>query len=312
MKSNKGNSQKKKPAKKPAKAKPAARRRSATVRSGPLLEGHVKMIVDPCAAPIVPTAYAGVEGQIQRFVTTGNLASSTEQAAMFCVVPGGFRESIGTRPLGSSAIALGYGTVNVPGYSFLNANSQGVRVVGACLRVHWNSTELSRAGSIACGVVPASTVKAGTTITPDQLYGILPEKGRVPAGECEITWNPSEEDMNYDICDSAVTITNFDDKNAMCFVYQGPAGFQLAWSMTIIYEWTPKTGLGMVAHTTIHKSVPDAISQINNVLGMIGFKNKPLEKAADTVFGTMAKYTGAGSALKLIKTATGVVHTLLP
>jgi len=311
MKSNNGNKKSKQQPKKQGKTR-APRRRSATIRANPLLEGHVKMVVDPCSAPIVPTAYAGVEGQIQRFVSSGNLTSTTEQAAIISIVPGGFRESFGVRATGSTAIALGYGTVNVPGYNFLQANSKGARVVGACLRIHWNSTELSRAGSIACGVVPASTVKAGATITADQLYGLLSEKQRIPSGECEIVWNPSEEDMSYDICDSTVTVTNFDDKNAMCFVYQGPAGFQLGWSLTVIYEWTPATGLGMVQHTSIHKSVPDAISQINNVLGKIGFRNKPLETAANTVFGTMAKYTPTGNALKLIKTATGVVHTLLP
>lgn len=294
----------------------AARRRSRAMRQvkgESLLGKHLRMILDPCAAPLTETAYSGVEGQISRFTASGQLFSSTDSTGYGIFVPGGFRDSLGTRLNGATASVLGYGVANVPGYTFLNANSRGARPVAACLRLHWNAAETNRLGSLACGVLPASTFPAGTSPTTDNMYTILSEKGRIPAGECEIIWNPSQEDMTYDLCDSTVTVSNFDDKNALVFAYAGAPNFAIAWTYTVIYEWTPKVALGFMQHSPVHKSVTDPIGTINNALHQLQFKSKPLiEKGVNMLFDTVGSYTGAGMAMKLAKVAAGAVTTLLP
>lgn len=295
---------------KPGKKGPP-RRRGVVPENASLLYKHLRMVLDPCQAPLTETAYAGPEGMVQRFVTTGQLSSLVNAAGYLVFIPGAFKTSGGTRVDGGTAGTVTYGVGDVPGYAFLNTNSRGARPIGACLRLHWNETELNRSGSIACGVLPASSLPDGASATIDQIYGLLPEKGRVPAGECEIVWNPSEEDVSYDGVIPTIGST-FEDKNALCFAYQGKPGFAIGWTYTLIYEWTPKTGLGMVGHSTVHKSIPDAVSQINNSLQAMGFKNKPLKAIANAVYNTVASYTPAGGALKLTKALAGAVHTLIP
>lgn len=293
-------------------SKGATMRRGTNPPKDDLLYKHLRMVADPCGSPITETAYAGPEGTVQRFVTTGQLASASDIAAFGIFTPGGFRTALGIRATGATASVLGYGVGDTPGYNFLQGNSKGARPVAACLRLHWNGPELNRAGSLACGVLPAGAFVGGTSPTVNQIYGLLGEKGRMPAGECEIIWNPSEQDAEYDICDAAISVPTFDDKNSLVFAFQGAPGFAIGWTYTVVYEWTPALGLGLVQHTTVHRAVPDAVASINNALARMGFKNKPLRQLAGSVFNTVAQYTPGGGALRLIKQAAGAVHTLIP
>lgn len=287
--------------------------RAQMPQANSLLSQHINMIIDPCASPLTSTAYSGPEGCIQRFVATGAVGGGSNQASAIVVVPGGFRFLTANLATGSTAWTPGYTTIGFPGYTFLNTNASGARCVGACLQVHWNGAESARGGSMSCGVLPAGAVKDGVATNIDALYGLLQNRERIPAGECEVKWNPSEEDANYDICDAAVTISNFDDKNAMAVVWQGPSGGVLAYTITLVYEWVPKIGLGQPAHTTIHKSIPDAVSQINNVLHRVGFKNTSLGTLlGNAAMTAVSSYTGAGTMLKVAQGVSGIVRTLLP
>lgn len=301
--------------KKPAMArtkKPGKKALSPIPREPSLLGKHINMIIDPCAAPLTETAYTGQSGTIQRFVTTGVLNSTTQTAGYIVVVPGGFRISDAVQAGGGTSFTAGYGAANIPGYTFLNGSASGVRVVGACIQLHWNSSEATRGGTIACGTIPASSWQGGATVTIDSLVSVLPRKERVPSGECEIVWNPSQQDMNYERMDGAVSQTDFDDKNAMAFCYLGPAGFSIFYTITVIYEWTPKAGLGQPAHPTLHRSILDPIGQLNTTLVKMGFQNKPLRSFAKAAISTLAEYTPAGNALKVVKTGAKLINTLLP
>lgn len=317
------------PRKKAAKNKPAASQQpkkaqksqqSRQPRKGnatrytmnPLARDHMRMVLDPCAAPLNSPAYSGPSGTVQRFVVTGQLTSTTETACYMIASPAGFRTDYGVKALGSTTFTNGWGTGNQPGYTFLNTTTRGARPIGACLQVHWNGPERDRGGSLACGVVPASVWASPTTVTVDQLYQQLADKERIPSGECEILWNPSDQDSIYEVCDSAVSVSAFDDKNALAFAFLGPSGFQIAFTYTVIYEWIPKIGLGQPAHSTVVRSIPDAVSQINSALAAMGFKNKPFVSMANRALSTAATYSGAGTALKVVKTGARIINTLLP
>lgn len=294
------------------KAKVKGRTNNDLSRLPMALRRHVEMILDPCAAPLSPSVYNGPTGVVQRFVSTGTLTSTTQTAAALILVPGGFRTNSMTLALPSTTNTIGYGIADVPGYGWLQTNAYGARVLGACLQVHWNSSELNRAGSLACGVVPASTFTGGNTITVNDIYTSLPVKERIPSGTCEIIWNPGTTDAEYERCDAAISVPTFDDKNAIAMAFTGPSGFQLAYTYTLIVEWTPKPGIGQPAMTTVTNTVPDAISQVNNMLASVGFQNRPISSLARNAVRTFANYTGTGGAFKVLKTVTGAVNTLLP
>lgn len=300
-------------AEKKKKSGKKARKSQAVMKREPTLLGkHINMILDPCAAPLTETGYTGVSGTIQRYSITGVLNSTTEGAGYIVVVPGGFRTVSQLALGGNTTFTPTYGVGGVPGYTTLNAVSNNVRPVGACLQLHWNGSEAARGGSIACGTVPASTWIGGVPTNIDNLFAVLPTKERIPSGECEIVWNPSQEDMAYERMDAAVTQADFDDKNAMAFAYTGPSGFSIFYTYTIIYEWTPKPGQGQPAHPTLHKSLIDPIGQINSTLVRLGFKNKPLTAMAKYAISTLAEFTPAGNAMKVVKTGAKLINTLLP
>lgn len=290
----------------------ASRSMATYSRMSPGLREHINMVLDPCAAPLAPSIYSGPTGCVQRFVSTGALQSVTEGATYLCVVPGGFRTVSATLANQGTATTPGYGVGSVPGYSFLQANANGVRVLGACLEVHWNGSELNRAGSLACGVVPASTIRGGVVTNIDNIYTTLPTKERVPSGSCQIVWNPGKTDDVYGPCDTALGISDFDDKNAMVVAFQAPPGFLLAYTYTVIYEWTPRQGLGQPAHSTISRAAPDAVASINSILFTMGFTNRGLRNLASSAVGTVAKYSGAGSAFKVMQGGIRTINSLLP
>lgn len=311
-KSQKGNAKK---STKRSQIRTRAKKRMAVARPGndmSLLSRHLNMILDPCGAPLAETAYSGPTGTIQRFVVTGSLSATTQQAGYIVLVPGGHRDNSAVLANGNTTNVVGYGTSFVPGYTTLNTVAGGARVVGACLQLHWNNSEQTRGGSIACGCIPAGEWQGGSTITTDQLYGLLPRKERIPAGECEIVWNPSPADMEFERVDSSITQSNFDDKNALAFAYQGPVGFAIAFTYTVIYEYVPKPGQGQPAHPTVHRSIPDPVGTLNTALAGIGFKNMPLVDVSKKIMSTMATYTPVGNALRIVKGVAGVVNTLLP
>lgn len=309
---NKTKSRKQQTSIKKAKTKKPSRTRRTMDRLPVELRSHLGMILDPCSAPLTSPVYSGPTGTVQRFVITGAMQSTTQQAAYLCVNPGGFRTVQAVLADAGTATTPGYGVADVPGYAYLQANANGARIIGACLEVHWNASETSRGGSISCGVVPGATIRGGVATTINNIYGTLPSKERIPSGTCEIVWNPGKADDSYDPCDSALQVPDFDDKNAMVFAYQGPPGFQLAYTYTVIYEWVPRQGLGQPAQSTVNKSVPDAIGTLNNVLYDMGFTNKGLRNLASSAISTTAKYTGATGMLRVMKTGISKINTLLP
>lgn len=296
----------------PAKKQQPSKNMSVRASYNPMIRDHLRMVLDPCAAPTAQPAYAGSSGTVQRFVLTGALGSGTDTACYLIASPGGFRTDQATKLTNATSFTNGWGIGAQPGYTFLNTNARGARCIGACLQLHWNSSEQSRGGSLACGVLPASSWAAPSTVTVDQLYQLLDSKERIPSGECEILWNPSSEDAQYEICDSTVTVSNFDDKNALAFAFIGAPGFAIAYTYTVIYEWIPKLGLGQPAHSTVVRSIPDAVSQINTALSNMGFKNKPLMSLANKALSTAASYSAAGTAYRVLKTGAKVINTLLP
>lgn len=265
--------------------------------------GHMRMVMDPCAAPAVGTVYSGASGVVTRHVSTGLLAGgASDQALSIVYAPSVYRICIANTLTGGVSYTPGYTTSGVPGYAFLNSVSRQSRVIGACLEIHWNGTELNRGGSIAYGVMQLSQYPGGSATTVDQLYGLLPHKTRVTPGSLQIRWNPAEEDESYDRCDAAVDVANNLDRNGLFFAYQGPPGGAFGYTLTTLYEWVPALGQGQPAPPTVRVSQPAAVSRINSVLAKVEhWGDAASTLASGMATASSAVYSGANNVYKVAK-----------
>lgn len=294
------------------------KRRSRTTRGGggsvssdisAEFHGHMRMVMDPCAAPATCSVYSGASGVVTRHVRTGQLSGAVgDQALSFAWGPSIYRVCEANTANGGTVYAPGYTAIGVPGYDFLNSVTAQSRVIGACLRIHWNGTELSRAGSVAYGCMQLSQYPGGVNTTVDNLFQMLPNKTRVVPGELEIRWNPVNEDESYEQCDSSVTVTNNQDRNGLFFAYQGPAGAAFGYTLTVLYEWVPALGQGQPSPPTVRKSLPAAVSHINSALSRIKhWGDGAHDLASQLATATTAVYNSANTTYKVVKGAAKVI-----
>lgn len=273
------------------------------------IKGHLRMITDPCGAPVVETIYSGATGIVQRFSLT---AFTTGPAGVCTITPGGLLVGRDFPTNANTTFSPTYTNSLFPGYSFLSGVAMQARPVAACISAHWNSAEQARGGTIAFGCYQAANLSTTIPTTVAQVIAQMPYKQRVPAGELEILWNPAPFDADYVDVNGATPVT-FNDLNQIGFAYEIPSGNTIAYTMTIIVEWRPKLNQGAPVPTTVTRSVPDAVSVLNNLLDRLGtFGNNvgSLSMKAATTMSSL--YSGGTASYRLIKGATGMVTTLIP
>lgn len=286
-------------------------RRTGGNAGNSVFDGHMHMVIDPCAAPLSRTIYSGATGIVTRHVSTGQLAGGgSDQALMMGYVPSGYRMVTGSALVGSTAFTPSYTTINVPGYNFLLNTSAQSRVVGACLQIHWNGTEMNRGGTVAYGCFQASGVPAVAT-TIDNIFALCPRRTRVVPGELEIRWNPTDEDESYSPCDGAITVDNFNDRNGLYFAFQGPTGAAFGYTLTVLVEWLPKIAQGQPAPPTVRSTIASPVVHINSTLSRIKhWGHGAADVASNVAAATSAVYSGVENTYKLIKGVGKMVETV--
>nr|WRQ65120.1 hypothetical protein [Tolivirales sp.] len=196
------------------RVKRAPRRRGASVMSS-ALENHLRMVVDPCNAPLTETAYPNASGVIRdrrkQVLSTSHTPTST--AGTYCRVIawhpilGGLELAIGTTdwPSSTEAGCNFRPLTSLSRYSDTNALYSG-RGVGGCLTMSWAGKELDRRGMIYSGVVSGGLIwthlsqgngGAGATVSPNTLAAALTTTCRTPNDKCEVTWVPTEYDSAF-------------------------------------------------------------------------------------------------------------------
>lgn len=211
----------------------------------PVLRNHWEMIADPCFATLAESAYRGRSGIVSRFtqLSTYNTGVSTGLVAVFNPAAGsgnvtGFTDS--TIP--TAAVVYNYA---LPGQAFLLANSEGSRVIGACLDIDYLGTELNRSGMFYGGVVLGDSVPAGVGITPDSYKQLLPNQCRTPDRQVTQLWFPGVGNEGYgNVGASSTAFTS--EYNSLGFIAEGlPAGIQIRIRLTTVVEWLPLQGVGV-------------------------------------------------------------------
>lgn len=186
--------------------------------NGPLYN-HMRMVVDPCNAPLADSCYPNAQGVLRSRIRKVNVSSHTPAST-----PATYARVLAWHPvLGAYNLGNGnnaYPTASVGTLFFPNATlsrygasgSSGsavysARAISGCLSMAWNENELSRKGTIYSGVVSGSIIYqhldgtagggAGFTISANHLISMLAASCRVPNDKCEVTWVPTEFDANY-------------------------------------------------------------------------------------------------------------------
>lgn len=229
--------------------------RTVVSGDGSALQGHWKMLSDPCAATLAESSYRGTSGYTSRFSRTWTIASAGNNAYLYVGVPSALAAIEIPTNSTSAAIAPAYGGA-MAGQAFVAANANNHRVIGYCLEIDYMGTELNRSGKLYTGTVPATFVEGGAWTTLDGIKSTLSNATRTPDHQLESKWFPGVGNERYakynDLNESFA-----DDNSALVFIAEAmPDGVQLQFRETIVIEWLPKPALGFTLPSTLQGHNP--------------------------------------------------------
>lgn len=232
------------------------------------VRSHVNMVVDPCNAPIGPTAYRGADGFITRFkaIYPVNIPIASPYY-VFIYYPA--YNSVWAAPVTDpNAVIPGNYITPGPGQSFLLANADSQRVVGACTTVSYVGSELNRQGLVYRGNLPQVAV-VGASVK--SLMALCQFSNRVPDGHLETKWNPSPVEEEY-WPTGPVAPEGGGDRNVIVTIIQGSTEVDLpiSLSVTLISEWRPKFGIGMQVPTPSTADAPAGLERVRSALANLG------------------------------------------
>lgn len=214
--------------------------------------GH--MYYDPCGADLVPTVYPGDRGYVNRFVSGWTAATAAlETTAIIIHKPGvNVAFNIGDASAATAKL-IGYSDTQAPGAAFLNSNATKARCTGYCINLKINAAPVDMTGQIYYGVIPASSVVEGASLSASTLVSLLTHSvaaSQVGMQELEVKWSPGAFDDRY--CPvSGVTGDDDTDRNVLVIVAVGlKAATGLHGRSTAIYEWTPTAASGATIDST--------------------------------------------------------------
>lgn len=277
---------------------------------------HVRMVVDPCNAPIGPTAYRGQDGFVLRATTNyDHTASATHTCGIIAYWPRYNRVYLNSFVNDTTAFALDFysgvgGAFNGPAAAYLGANAAEIRPIAACITSVYGGTELDRQGLWYRGVVPYRTV-AGGTLTIAGLRQLLQKWERTPDRPSETKWIPGPESENYQAIPSTLPNVLGDDNIIVhAFALYGANKMLLNHRVTAVIEWQPFWGLGINAPVPNTNDPPAGLERVRTALTRFG--NWWLE-AMDTAAtaGRVAGQVmgGVGTAARVMRRAAPLLIT---
>jgi hypothetical protein len=231
------------------------------------LKNHVNMIIDPCNAVIGPTAYRGSDGFVTRFknvVAAGTLTNFPYYVSVF--YPAYNATTTGVYASASTPVSVSWSSG--PGQAFLLANADSQRVVGACTRLNYLGSELNRQGIVYRGVMPAAAL-TGATVTG--LITLCQSSQRVADGVIETKFVPSSVEEQY-WSTGGVAPTDDGDRNVIVTIVYGGTSVNCDTFLehTLICEWRPKFGVGLVSPPPNTPDVPGGLEKVRTVLSRLG------------------------------------------
>jgi len=215
---------------------------------------HMRMLDDPCSAELSESVYPGDRGYINRFVLNGvaGVGAGIDSWAII-IKPGNAVAAYAATVGAGTTFPISYGN-SYPGTAFYNANASKTRAVASCISIRPSAAPNNATGTIHYGVVNASSVSAGFTVSCTTLAGFTTESvsaSQALINPLEIKWSPGGFDDRYQ---PNVASDDDSDRNVILVVGLGFApGTGVQTRMTAITEWAPLQQLGVVADATAVK-----------------------------------------------------------
>lgn len=220
----------------------------------PAAQAAAKMLYDPCGSELVPSVYPGDRGYINRFTSNFNSGQGAGETSSIIIFKVGNNVAYnGSTANAVTAQTVSYVDTQAPGAAFLNTNASKIRATGACLAIRPSAAPNTATGQIYYGVIPASALVNGTSVTAQDIIPLLSQScsaSQALLNPLEIKWSPGTFDDRY--CPATgITADDDTDRNLIVVVTVGfpaAAGFNVR--ATAIYEWCPNPALGVAIDST--------------------------------------------------------------
>lgn len=229
---------------------------------------YIKLLMDPCSAPLVHpvgTPTGGILIRCQSIVPLGTTSAST--AGMLHWVPGGINTSnnelLFAVPASSSTAIQVNASPSSPGKSFIAASASDYRCVAACARIMYDGTELNRSGRIGYGNTIGGSITASTTTTVDAIISTMSHVERTPQTVAEIRWCPNEADMTFIDPNATIAAQDRERRSALTIAVANYAStYPLTVEFTAVYEYKPVLGQGVVTQNRTSSTSPFTVAQV--------------------------------------------------
>lgn len=234
---------------------------------------HAKMLWDPCGAELSESVYPGDRGYVNRFTNNQGLGvTATDTVFALIVKPGNQVQHASAAATLGATTTIAYGTGSFPGQAFLATNAAKARCISHCVTVRPNAAPSSGTGTIHYGIINASALPNGKSLSFNDIQGFCTESvsaSQALMAPLEIKWSPGGFDDRYNgFTAGAPAISDDDsDRNVLVVLFSGyPAGSGALCKYTTIQEWAPNVALGVVCDaTSVKKSVCDVQCVLRNL-----------------------------------------------
>lgn len=272
--------------------KARARRPAITQQYAARIGSHVRMVMDPCNAPLGPTAYRGADGFVSRTKRIDSIAlNNTSPYGVYVYYPAYNGIWSGTVASNTASLTPSFVTPG-PGQAFYLSTADSMRPVGACVQVAYQGTELGRNGMIYRAVLPVSALSSGTF---NDLKALCQRYHRIPDAVTETKWTPSPVDEEYWQVGATTPISTGDQNAIVVLVELGDTttSITLNATTTLIAEWRPRYGTGLQTPNPNTPDPPAGLERVRNHLANFG--NWYLEATATVGRALMTMSTVAGA-----------------
>lgn len=282
--------------KSPKNAKKAQRRPRMRRTTGVSHEGRLlRLITDPCSAPLVTGFATTTEGVVQRFNRFITPVATTENCFAYVFNPTSQSTTTGIyQKLSTGSGAPATVASSCPGEAFIEAHADYAATLAACMEVLYTGKLVDRQGYIGVCQVPynvATDIATGTTDLPT-LLAYCQEVSPIPSHSIEVKWSPSIRNFTAQNAGNE-TGTNFD--NCLMVVAVGVEPSKFVVKFTSVVEYVPKFALGLPAPRAT-KAIPvGAGERIVTALDTMGTWWHNLGNAAGAAYrmgGSMAYAAG--------------------
>jgi len=207
---------------------------------------YVRLLTDPCNAPLVHPTYTGGDSgylvRCDKVFIVGRGSGIT--AGLIQWTPGDINDDA-TEFLSAAGSDFSSGFPAVPfadaspGRNFLSSNASAYRCVAACAKFTYPGSESGRAGWVHYGHGNGRSIILGSNYAASGVGRLCNNYSRTPVDTVAVVWRPDFADPQ--MVDPTATRQQRAGTGSILFAFGGfPPDAGIVVSMTAVYEWVPR------------------------------------------------------------------------